>query len=105
MSWFSQFIHSVANGALGAPPVQHPDGATNPVHAAVDGFNTAGAALGSTLTGAAETEVGALLTKYVGPAGPDLEQLFLGALLGAVQAKLAPPPAPNPATVLGNIAS
>ena len=88
MSWFSQFLHSLANGAIAKPPETHADSGTNPVHAAVDSLNQAGAQIGAAVSTVAQSEVTGLVAKYAGGPTGLIAGLFLQALVTEAQAQL-----------------
>jgi hypothetical protein len=107
-SWLDQFLKSVFGGAVGAVPATHSDGSTNPVHAVVDSFNQAGAALGATAANVAESEVTSIVTKYAGGETGLIAAVLLQAVISAAQAKLSAvsptPTPPTPALVVQNTA-
>ena len=89
MSWTSQFFRSILSGALGQPAVTNTN-STSPVVPALNTFNQAGAALGASLTGAAETAANAYLEAHVGPTGTEVADLALLSLIQTATAKLTP---------------
>ena len=87
-SWLSQIFHALADGVIGKVPEKHDDGATNPIHAALDSVTTAAAAVGSTATGIAQTEVATVVTKYAGGMTGAVAVVLLEALQAEVASRL-----------------
>jgi len=89
MSWTSQFFRSILNGSAGLPAVTNTN-STSPIVPALNGFNQAGAALGSTLMQAAEICANSYLEAHVGPQGTAVADLALLSLIQTATAKLSP---------------
>jgi hypothetical protein len=91
MSWLSQFVQSVFNGATGKPAAvapTHPNQAT--LTTALNAANGAAAAVGQAVATSAETTVNTYLTTEIGPVGTDVLDLALQALIAKAASLLSP---------------